>query len=146
MICWGRRLFVERMTCNQQFFDNPAANEVLVNDPFKRRRIARFVPRPLGIDERDGTTLANAKAVRLGAQNAAQLRQPELFQAALEKFPRRETPLFLAAFRVRLIAAQKNVAARHWDADTDRGKTLRFSHQSSVVGHQSQSSVSSLSR
>src|SRR5206468_7635445 len=81
------------------------------------QRIARLVPRPFRINERDRTALTDAQAVRLGTQNTALFRQPELLQPALEKVPRGKTALFLAAFRGGLIAAEENVAPRHRDAD-----------------------------
>src|SRR5438876_681797 len=121
---------VKRMDRDQQILDDPAANEVFVNNPFERGRIAGAVPRAFGIDHGNGTTFANAKAVRLRAQNAALLRQSQLFQPAFEKVPRGQAAFFLAAFRVGLIAAQEDVPARHRHADAARGRLLgAISHQ-----------------
>ena len=117
---------VKRMARDQQILDDPAANEVFVNNPFERGRIAGAVPRSFGIDHGNGTTFANAKAVRLRAQNAALLRQSQLLQPAFQKVPCGQAAFFLAAFRVGLIAAQEDVPARHRHADADGSCMLRI--------------------
>ena len=97
--------------------DEGASDQVLLNDPLEHRRIALAIPRAFGIHHGDGTTLADAKAIHLAAQDAALFREAELSQAALEEFPRCEPTLLLAAFRRRLIAAEKDVPPRHRNAD-----------------------------
>ena len=99
---------------------------MFLNDALEDRRIARPVPRAFGIHDGDGAALADAKAIHLAAQDAALLRQSELLQAALEKLPRRETAILITAFRVRLVAAQKDVAASGRDADRFGHALLRF--------------------
>ena len=69
------------------------------------------VPRALGIDDRNRAAFADAEAIGLGAQDAALLGQAELLQAALQELPRREAAILVAAFRLGLIAAEKDVPA-----------------------------------
>src|SRR5262245_19415220 len=99
---------------------------MLLNDPLENRRIAGGIPNALRIHDGDGSAFADAEAVRLCAQDAALLRQPELFQPALQEIPRREAPTLVAALRVRLIAAEKNVTPRDRDADGRRNGALRL--------------------
>jgi hypothetical protein len=46
---------------------------MLLDDPLEDRRIALAVPRPFRIDDGDWTAVADAKAIGLGAQDAALL-------------------------------------------------------------------------
>src|SRR5262245_37834660 len=105
------------MLHDERVGDSPPADEVFLDDPLEQRRIASRVPGAFGVDDRDRTALADAEAVGLCAQDASLLREAELLQAAFEKLPRREAALFLAALRVRLVAAEQHVPSR--DADTD---------------------------
>ena len=86
------------------------------------------VPGALGIDDGDRTAFADAKAVRLGAQDAALLGQPELLEAPLQKVPRREAAILVAAFRLRLIAAEKDVPPRDRHADALRRSRAAIRH------------------
>jgi len=102
-----------------------AADQMLLNDPLEHGRIAARVPRPFRIDHGDRAALADAEAVRFRPEDAALIRKAELFQAPLEKLPRLEAARLLAALRRRLIAAEKDVAARDGHAD-GRGNLLLF--------------------
>src|SRR5438105_273079 len=108
------------MTGNQGVLNESAGNEMFLNDPLEHRRIALRVPRAFGIDDGNGPAFADPQAIRFGAKDAALLRQLELLQSPLEELPGRETALFLAALRVRLIAAEKDVTLR--DRNADRGR------------------------
>jgi hypothetical protein len=124
----------KRMPRDERSVDYAAANQMFLDDPLEDRRIALRVPRAFGINDGDWAALADAEAIRFRPQNAALLSETELLQPALEKLPCREAPIFLAAFRVRLIAAEKDVTARHLDADTLRDRALRLcSHQPSAL-------------
>src|SRR5436190_5847459 len=118
------------MLRNHGVANDTAGDQVFLDDPFEHRRIARRVPHALGIDDGDRSALADAQAVGFRSENAALLGEAELLQPALEEFPRRETALFLAAFRIRLIAAEEDVTPRGVDADRLRDRALR------VGGHQ----------
>src|SRR3954462_2654019 len=118
------------MLRDQCIFDDLAADEVLLNDPFEDRRIARRVPRAFRIDDGDRTAFADAEAVRFAAQDAALLGQAERLQARLEVVPRGQSAFLVAALRLRLIAAQKDVPLRDRDADALRNRALFFkTHQ-----------------
>jgi len=114
-------LGAERVSHNQKLFDDATVDEMLLNDPLEDRRIACGVPRTFGIDDGDRAAFADAKTVRFRPEDAALLGETKLFQPALQKFPRGEATILLAAFRRRLIAAEKNVPPcdRHADALRD---------------------------
>src|SRR5215470_3279417 len=97
---------------------------MLLDDPLEDRWIARRIPRAFGVDDRDRTALADAQAVGLRPQDASLFRQAELLQPALQEIPRRQAAILLAALRVGLIAAEKNVAPRDRDADALRDVAL----------------------
>src|SRR5437899_5909474 len=125
------------MLRDERIGDNSAANQMLLDDPLENRRIARRVPRAFRIHDGDGAALADPQAVRFRPQNAALLGETELLQPALEKVPRGQAAILLAAFRVRLIAAEKNVAPRDVNADALRDGALRIrrrTHRDSIRG------------
>jgi hypothetical protein len=109
---------------DQGIIDDPAADEMLLDDPLEQGRVTRGVPGAFRIDDGDGTALTDAQAVGFGAKDAALLRQPELFETALQKLPRREATIFVAALRLRLIAAQKDMPPRERNADTLGNRAL----------------------
>src|SRR5437764_3375831 len=117
----------ERVNGNQRLVNDPSANQMFLDDALEHRGVALSVPCALWIHDRNRTAFANPKAVGLRAQDAALLRQSELPQAALQKVPRRKPALLVAALRVRLIAAEKNVAAR--DGYPDRFRHAQFIHE-----------------
>src|SRR5438034_7440873 len=124
-----RRLLLETMDGNELVFDDAAGDEVFLNDALEDRRIAFAIPGALGIHDGDRTAFADAETVRLRAQNSTLLGQAELLETPLQKIPRREPAILLAAFRRGLIAAKKNVATRHRHADRCGDRALRFNTQ-----------------
>src|SRR5690348_4224951 len=92
--------------------DRLAADQMFLDDPLEDRRIALAVPRAFRIDNGVRSAFADPQAVGLGAENAALLGQTQLFEARLEKLPCDEATMQVAALRLGLIAAQKDVAAR----------------------------------
>ena len=116
------------MFCDQVVVHDPAAYKVLLDNPFQHRRIACAVPGAFGIDDGNRPAFADAEAVRLRAQDPALFGQTHLLEALLQKLPRREPAIALAAFRFRLIAAEKNVPPRHWHADGCGDLALRITH------------------
>src|SRR5262245_27506580 len=86
-------------------------------DSLEHRRTAVPILGTLGIDDRNRSALADPRAVHVRAQNPAVLREPEFLEPLLQELPRREPAFLLAALGVRLIAAEKDVAARHRRAD-----------------------------
>src|SRR5262245_64672474 len=99
------------MTVDEVLEDRMTTHEMVVDDAFENGRVARPVPRALGIHDGDRSALANAKAIGLRAKDAALFREAELLQPSLEKVPRGEAALLLTALGVGLIAAEKYVAA-----------------------------------
>src|SRR4051812_22964063 len=102
---------------------------MFLDDPLEDRRVALPVPGTLGIDDGDRPAFADAQAVRLRAKHAALLRQAECLQARLQIVPRREAAILVAAFRLRLIAAEKDVPPGGGNADAVRNRPLRIEHQ-----------------
>ena len=94
-----------------------AADEVVLDDALEGGRVAFAIPGALGIDDGDWTAFADAQAVGLRPQDAALLRKPQLLEPPLKKVPGRKAAILVAALRRRLIGAEKNVPARHRDAD-----------------------------
>ena len=84
------------------------ADEVFLDDALQHGRVAVAIPRPFGIDDGDRAVLADAQAIGLGAEHAV-VRQAELDQPPLQVVPRDNGPLAVAALRLGLIAAEKNV-------------------------------------
>src|SRR5437899_8159772 len=111
---------------NQEVFDDASGDEMLLDDPLEDRWVAGSVPRALGVDDCYRSSLADPEAIRFRAKDAALLGQPELLEPPLEKFPRREAAILLAALRRRLIAAEENVAPRDGYADRIGGTPLRI--------------------
>ena len=97
-----------------------AADQMFLDDPLEDRRIALPVPGALGIDDSNWPAFADAQAVRLGAEDAAVLGKPELFEARLQELPGDQPAMQVAALRLGLIAAEKNVPPRHRNADALR--------------------------
>ena len=87
------------------------------------------VPGALGIDDGDRAAFTNPQTVRLGSEDAALLGQPQRLEPALQEFPRREAAILLAAFRIRLIAAEKDVPARDRHADACGDFALRVTRR-----------------
>src|SRR5262249_12029080 len=111
---------------DQKLANGLPANQMLLDDALQHWRVAPRVPRAFRIDDGDRSAFADAQAVRLCPQGAALLRQTELLQAALEEVPRCEAAILLAALRVGLIAAEKNVTPRDRNADALRDLALGF--------------------
>src|SRR4051794_20716588 len=112
------------MPGDERISHDAPGDEMLLDDPLEDGRIALRVPRAFGVDDRDRSAFADAQAVGLGAEDAALLRQTELLQPPLEKLPRGEAAVFLAALRVRLIAAEEDVPPRDRHADRLRHGAL----------------------
>src|SRR5437764_14742146 len=101
------------MLRDQRVDDRTAADQVLLDDPLELRRIALAVPRAFGIDDCNRTAFADAQAVGFTAENSALVREAQLPQPRLQKFPRREPAGEVAALRLCLIAAEKDVPPRN---------------------------------
>lgn len=100
------------MLQDQVIPDNPAANQMLLNDSFEDRWIALRVPGTFGINDRNGSAFTDPKAVGFAAINPSLLGKTEPLQALLEVFPRHEGTVFRTALRLGLITAQENVPTR----------------------------------
>ena len=105
------------MRQNQAVLDDAAADEMLLDDSLEDGRIALPVPGALRIHDRDRTAFADPEAIGLRPQDPAPLGQTELLQPCLQVFPGCDAAILVAAFRLGLLAAEKNVPARHGHAD-----------------------------
>src|SRR5688500_6869410 len=113
---------------DQQILDDPSADQVLLNNPLERGRIALAVPRALGIDNRNRAALADPQAVRFRPQDAALVGEPQLTKAAFQEIPRRHAALHVAALRLGLLGAEKDVALRDGNADGVRDLDQCITH------------------
>src|SRR5215211_6674666 len=108
----AREALAERMLRDQMVADDPAGHEVLLDNTFQHRRIALRVPGAVRVDDGDRPAFANAQAVRFGPQDAALLRQAQFLETPFEECPRLEAAILVTAFRLVLVAAEKDVPPR----------------------------------
>ena len=108
--------------------NQPSADQMFLNDALQHGWVTPTIPCPLRIDDRDRSPFADPKAVRLGPKHTALLAQTELLQTSLQKLPRREALLFVAALRRGLIATEEDMATGGWDANRGGDLVLRRGH------------------
>src|SRR5262245_28671460 len=123
---------LQRMSQERELFDRLPADQVLLDDALEHLRGAGAVPDAVGVHDRDRPVDADAKAVGLGAVDAAVSHQSELLQPALQELPRLEAGFLARALRLGLVGAQEDVAADLFRAELlDLGPQHPLSH---VVG------------
>src|SRR5687768_13834727 len=105
------------MLRDQEVLDDASPDEMFLNDPLERGRVTLAVPGALGIHDRDGSALADPQAVHFGAQDATLVREPEIGQPFLQELPGLHAPRQVAALRLRLFSAEKDMTAGHGHAD-----------------------------
>src|SRR4051794_27736870 len=105
------------MRHDQRVAHRLATDQVLLDDPLEDRRIALAVPRAFRIHDGNRTAFTDAQAIGLGAQDAALFGEPELLKARFQKLPRDEAAMQVAALRLGLIAAEKDVAPGNRNSD-----------------------------
>ena len=71
------------MLCDDEFRNGYAADQVLGDDALQRRRGTRAVPHSFGVDDGDGSVLANTQTVGFGTVDLAVLRKVEFGEALL---------------------------------------------------------------
>src|SRR3954447_14194692 len=103
-----------------------AADQMFLDDPLEDRRIALAIPGAFGIDDGNRPAFADAQAVGFGSENAALFGQPQFLEARLEKVPGDQATMQVAALRLGLVAAEKDVAARNRNTDALCLRPLRF--------------------
>lgn len=84
---------------------------MFLNDFLQNLWRARVVPGPFGIDDSNRPPFADPKAIGLGPVNTSLVHQFKLLQTPLEILPRLQAVLFGTAMRLRLVAAEEDVAA-----------------------------------
>ena len=126
------RAWIQLMRLDQMLGHHATGDQMFLNDAFEHRRITVAVPRSFRVHDRNRTTLADAEAVGFGAKDAAPLRELQLFEATLQKIPRRDATLLIAAFGFGLIAAKKNVAPRNRHTNAGRDLSLGIAHAGSI--------------
>src|SRR5262245_52243711 len=108
---------IERMLFDQEFVDDAAGNQVLLNDALQYGGIAGGIPGTFGVYHGNRASFTDPEAVGLRPEDAALIGETKLLQTPLEEFPRSESPFFLAAFGGRLIAAKKDMTSALRDTD-----------------------------
>lgn len=97
----GRKLATNYRKLGNRF----AANEVLLDDPFKHVGCAIAVPSALGVNHSHRSVNAQLQTVRFSAIDASLFDQIQVFQSLLKVLPRYEALFPSGAFRLCLIAA-----------------------------------------
>jgi len=98
-------------------FNHPSTDEMLLNNLLQSWRVAFGVPGPLGIDDRNGTALANTQAIGLRTQNATLFTQSKLFESPFEIVPSHHRALAFTALWLGLITTQEDMPPRCTDPD-----------------------------
>jgi hypothetical protein len=99
------------MSRDEEILHHTAIAQVLVDDAIERRGIAGSVPCAFGIDDRDRPVFTDLKAMNFRPEYSPVPSETELFQTTFEVLPSYERSLAVAALRLRLIAAEKDVTA-----------------------------------
>ena len=120
------------MRLDQMFGHDTTGDQMFLNDAFEHRRITVAVPNPFRVHDCNRTTLADAEAVGFGAKDAALFGEPQLFEAPLQKIPGGKATVLVAALRLRLIAAEKDVAPGDRHTDAGRDSSLGIGHAGSI--------------
>jgi hypothetical protein len=120
------------MFTDQAIGDDPPFDEMFLNNALENRGITFSVPGTFGVHDSNGAAFADAQAVRLRAQDAALLRQLQLLEAPLEELPRRKAALLVAALRLCLVAAEKDVPPGDRNADACGDVALGIGHAQEV--------------
>jgi hypothetical protein len=109
------------MRLDQMFGHDTTGDQMFLNDAFEHRRITVAVPNPFRVHDCNRTALADAETVGFGPEDAALFGELQLFEAPLQKIPGGKATVLVAALRLRLIAAEKDVTTgdRHTDAGRD---------------------------
>src|SRR5262249_43832841 len=84
-------LLTEGMLEDQVILDDPAVDQVFLDDSLENRRVALAIPGAFGIDDGDRPSLADSQTVRLRPQDAAAVRQAKLLQPLFQIVPCGET-------------------------------------------------------
>jgi len=120
------------MRSDQVFIEDTARDEMFLNDSLEDWRVALPVPRPFRIHDRNRTAFADAETIRFRAQHAALLGQFQLLEPPFEEVPCGKAAILVAAFRIALIAAEKDVAPRDRDTDAGDDLSLGIRHTGSI--------------
>ena len=132
------RLALQRIPGEHVLLDGLPADQVLLYNSLDDFRRGRAIPGSIGVDDGDGTLLADAQAIRLGAVDTVGTGQEaQLRQAALQIFPRFETHFFGGALGLGLVAAQQDVAADVADLQALRDLNEALDLHASIVARTS---------
>src|SRR5439155_935288 len=94
---------------------------MFLNNALEHFRRDGVVPRSIGIDDRNGTLLANAQAICFRAVNGVvRFCQSEFFEPLLQVLPRCQAFFLWRAYGFRLIRAQENVPPDSSNSRSDR--------------------------
>src|SRR5438132_3718430 len=127
------RAWRERVRRDEIFTHDAPLDQMFLDDSLEDRRIALAVPGTFWVHDSDRSSFADAQAICLRPQDATLVRELQLLQPPLQEVPRRPAAILLAAFRICLIAAEKDVTPRHGHADARRDFFLGLSHYKSQI-------------
>ena len=99
----SRRPVPQRIRCEYKLLNRTPADQMLLNDPLQNLGSRGVIPNAFRIDDGNGSTLADAEAVRFRAiGDVLALGEAQLAQAALQIIPCRHVNLVRSALRIRL--------------------------------------------
>ena len=116
------------MLLDQQILDDPSADQMLLDYPLERRRVAFAVPRALGIDDCYRAAFTDPEAIHLRAKYSALIRQAQVGESLLQELPGFHAARQVAAFWLRLLGAKEDVAARDGHANRLGNFTFGVAH------------------
>ena len=120
------------MRGNQVFSDDSSGDQVFLNDALQHRRITLAVPGTFRVYHCNRSTFADAEAVGFRAQDAALLRELQLFETPLQESPCGNATFLITAFRFCLIAAEEDMAPRDRHTDAGGDFSLGIGHAGSI--------------
>lgn len=123
------------MRLDQMLGHDATRDQMLLNNPFEHWRVTFAVPSPFRVHDRNRPTLTDAEAVGFSAKDASLFGELQLFETPLQKAPCGKATFLVAAFGLRLIAAEKDVASgdRHTNAGRHFSLGIGIGHAGSIV-------------
>jgi len=113
---------MQRIDRKGKFRHRLPADQMFLDDAFQNLRCATVIPDAFRIDHGNRAARADAQAARLGAiHQRVRADEIQFLQARLQKIPRPEGLFARAAFGFIRIHAEKNVAAKFFEAQRLNG-------------------------
>ncbi len=109
-------------------FYDAAIDQMLLDNDFEHLGGAGVVPDTFGVDYGYGAVLTYSQAIDFAAVDISLVRQSQFAKSFFQEFPGLQTCFLLAAFRVGLVGAQKDVTFYVRDSAFLRNRYKGFFH------------------